>query len=233
MGDTIVARGCRMRMYPTLDAWLTTLVVVGVSVFVTMTLCALVAAGLSLWEGRTCRGRESRHILSTSRRFADLVAVGDFEAADAAIGEASRSRVIGWDERAILDLSLEKARRELTETAPTATWFPDVRRTARGDVVEIVLGREEPIHLTIVSEAWAPELDGMAFEAASGAFSIMGSLSLRTMVAGVERSALRTTVEVVIHMEAIDVPEARRALTRAQTITHEGLARMAASLNPR
>lgn len=39
-------------------------------------------------------------------------------------------------------------------------------------------------------------------------------------------------VEVAIHMEAIDVPEARWALARAQMITHDGLARMAARLNP-
>jgi len=159
--------------------------------------------------------------------------MGDFEAADAVIGEASRSRVIEWDERVILNLPLDEARRELTETAPAATWFPDVRRMTRGDVVEIVLVGQEPIHLMVVSEVWTSELDGMMFEASSGAFSIMGSLSLRRMVAGIEDSALRTTVEVVIHMEAIDVPEARRALSRAQTITHDGLAQMAARLNPR
>jgi hypothetical protein len=99
--------------------------------------------------------------------------------------------------------------------------------------VEIVLGREEPIHLTVVSEVWTPDLDGMMFEASSGAFSIIGSLSLRTIVTEIEHSALRTTVEVVIHIEGIDVPEARRALSRAQTITHDGLAQMAARLNRR
>ncbi|MGH2591153.1 MAG: hypothetical protein ACRDGW_10205, partial [Actinomycetota bacterium] len=118
------------------------------------------------------------------------------------------------------------------ETALAATWFPDVRRVARGDVVEIVLGREEPIRLTVLSEDWTPDLDGMMFEASSGAFLISGSLSLRTMVAGTELSALRTAVEVVIRMEAVDLPEARRALARAQMITHDGLARMAASWNP-
>lgn len=224
-----------MRVYPTLDAWLRILAVVGASVLVITIVCALVAAGLAPWEGRTRRRREPRHVLRTSRRFADLVAVGDLEAADAAASEAfceaSRPR-IGWDERTILDLSLDKARRELTETALAATWFPDVRRVARGDVVEIVLGREEPIRLTVLSEDWTPGLDGMMFEASSGAFLISGSLSLRTMMAGTELSALRTAVEVVIHMEAVDLPEARRALARAQMITHDGLARMAASLNP-
>jgi hypothetical protein len=221
-----------MRVYPTLDAWLTILAVVS-AVLVTIAACASVAVGLAQREGRTSRGHESRHVLRTSRRFADLVAMGDFEAADAAIGEASRPRVIEWDERAILDLSLDEARRGLTETTPAATWFPDVRRMARGDIVEIVLGREEPIHLTVASEVWTPDLDGMMFEASSGAFSIIGSLSLRTIVTEIEHSALRTTVEVVIHMEAIDVPEARRALSRAQTITHDGLAQMAARLNRR
>ncbi|SRR6266545_1469426 len=221
-----------MRVYPTFDAWLTILAVVS-AVLVTIAACASVAVGLAQREGRTSRGHESRHVLRTSRRFADLVAMGDFEAADAVIGEASRSRVIEWDERVILNLPLDEARRELTETAPAATWFPDVRRMTRGDVVEIVLVGQEPIHLMVVSEVWTSELDGMMFEASSGAFSIMGSLSLRRMVAGIEDSALRTTVEVVIHMEAIDVPEARRALSRAQTITHDGLAQMAARLNPR
>lgn len=70
------------------------------------------------------------------------------------------------------------------------------------------------------------------FEASCEAFSISGSLSLRTVVVATELSALRTAVEVAIHMEAIDVPEARWALARAQMITHDGLARMAARLNP-
>lgn len=137
-----------MRVYPTLDAWLRILAVVGASVLVITIVCALVAAGLAPWEGRTRRRREPRHVLRTIRRFADLVAVGDLEAADAAASEAfceaSRPR-IGWDERTILDLSLDKARQELTETALAATWFPDVRRVARGDVVEIVLGRREEV----------------------------------------------------------------------------------------
>lgn len=144
-----------------------------------------------------------------------------------------RPRIVGWDERAVLDLSLEEARRELTETAAAATWFPDVRRVTRGDVVEVVLGREEPIHLAVVSEAWTPDLDGVVFEASCGAFSMSGSLSVRTVVAGTEASGLKTSVEVLVRVETIDVPEARRALARAQLITHDGLARMAARLNPR
>ena len=99
--------------------------------------------------------------------------------------------------------------------------------------MEVVLGREEPIHLAVVSEAWTPDLDGVVFEASCGAFSMSGSLSVRTVVAGTEASGLKTAVEVLVHAETIDVPEARRALARAQLITHDGLARMAARLNPR
>lgn len=224
-----------MRLYPALDAWLTMLAVMGLSVLLATVVCVLGATCLSALgqRDRRGRGRESRHVLRMSRRFAELATIGDFEAAEAIIGKAVRSRVVGWDERVILDLPLDAARRELTETAAAATWFPAVRRTTRGDVVEVVMVGSEPIHLTVVSEDWTPQLDGMIFEAASGDFSIMGSLSLRAMVAAVEDSAIRTKIEVVVHMETTDVADARRALSRAQVITHDGLARMAATLNPR
>lgn len=222
-------------MYPTLVTWLTTLTVVGASALVVSALCALAAAGLGPRNRRETESRESRDILRISRRFADLVAAGDLDAADAAASDAFDgpmcSRVVEWNERAVLDVSIREARRELTETAPAATWFPDARRVPRGDAVELILGREEPIHLTIVSEDWTSDLDGLMVEASYGAFSIKGSLSLRTVMARDELSALRTAVEVLIHMEAVDVPETRRALARARLITHDGLARMAATLN--
>ena len=222
-----------MRSYPALVwlTWLIVWVVVLVATTAAAGICGLVASGLRQGDRRKAT-RESGAALRASRRFADLIASGDFDAAEAAakqaFANAQGSRVVEWNESAILGLSLEEARRELTEPESAATWFPDVQRVDRGEVVEVVLGGGDPVRLRVISEAWTPDLDGVVFETTGGAFSICGSLSLRTVVTGTDARRLKTAIEVLVHMETIDVPEARRALARARLITGDGLSRMAA-----
>ena len=213
------------------DLWRTSLAVLAASVVIAAAIGGCVAVALSLTDPSRHQRLRPRRVRHASRCFAELVARGELERADSLAGELLGSNRVEWDERAILDLSLSQARRELVEPAPSATWFPDVRRVSRGEVVELVLGRGEPIHLIMTSEVWTRDLDGMMFEASSGTCSITGSVSFRTILDRIDRPALRTAVEVVVHMEAADVPEARRVLARARMITHDGLERMAACLN--
>lgn len=212
-------------------SWLVVWVVALVAVMVIVGVCALASSPST---ERSRPARERRDAIRASRRFADLIASGDFDAAEAtarkAFAGAGDRRVVECDLRVLLDLSLERARRELTEPASVATWFPEIRRVAHGDEVELVLGGDDPVRLTVVSERWVDDLDGVVFETSGEAFSIRGSLSLRTVVTGTDPSPrLETAVEVLVHMETIDDPEARRAIARARRITSDGLSRMAAT----
>jgi hypothetical protein len=217
---------------PWLIAWAAILVAATLLVGI----CDLVASGLSFRDRRTPAHR-STTARRAGRRFADLVATGDFDAAEAAAEQAfakvRRPRVVEWDERVVLGLSLEEARQELTGAGSLTTWFPDLQRVFRGEVAELLLEGGDPVPLTVVSTAWTPDLDGVMFELSGGAFSISGSLSLRTVVTGADVPHLRTAVEVAVRMETSDLPEARRALARARHLTHEGLHRMAAMFEVR
>lgn len=136
--------------------------------------------------------------------------------------------MVEWSERVTLNLSFEEVRRELTEPECAAIWFPDVQRVVRGEVTEFILDGDNPIRLRVVSETWTPDLDGELVEMACGAFSINGSLSLRTIVVGADAPHLTSAIEVLVHMETTDLPEARLVLGIAHRITREGLSRMEA-----
>jgi hypothetical protein len=241
----------------TLVTWMLVWLLAGLAAMAVVALCSsLIEPPADPKRGRrgVPGGRDAR---AAARRFADRVAKGDFLAAEEAAAQAfngtsdrrthrrarsvlSRGRdawlrrrsrprsVIGWTERAVVPLPIDRVRRELTEPASSATWFPELWRMTRGGHEEIVLAGGEPIHLTVASERWTPQRDGVTFEAGCEAYQLSGYLSLRTIVIGTTSSGtLGTDVEVIVHMESVDDPDARQALGRAQRITRAGLARIA------
>jgi len=216
--------------------WLFVWAAILVAVMLVAGICGLVASSVSLRDRRRT-GRGCGAARRAGRRFADLVAMGDFDAAEAAAKQAfataRRPRVVEWDERAVLGLSLEEARRVLTGLGSATTWFPDLQGVIRGEVAEFVLDGTDPVALRVVSTAWTADLDGVMFELSGQEYSITGSISLRTVVTGADAPHLRTAVEVAVHMDTTDLPEARRALARARHLTHEGLCRMAAMFEVR
>jgi hypothetical protein len=212
-----------------------------VTVWGAICLSTMVAAGVCSLVATRVRQRTSgrtRRDSASARRFAELVAQGDFEAAESIARDVFAGRrlvrVVEWDERAVLALSMEQVRRELTDPELAATWFPDARRSTPGDDLELAVGPDERLHLAVASEEWTEDRDGLTWQAVTASFALRGSLSLRTLLTHPAGSQEMTTaVEVAVHMEAPDEPEARRALAAARAITHQGLGRLSALLSPR
>lgn len=87
--------------------------------------------------------------------------------------------------------------------------------------------RSRSAHLKHGIRPWSSDLEGAAIEVLGAAFSIKGSLSLRTVLTGADPSPT-TATEVLLHMETHRRPDARRALIRARLVIREGLSRLAA-----
>lgn len=199
--------------------------------------------------------RRLRVTSSTRRRervcadFADAVALGDFDGAEAIAvlafagseargvqgsrgGRPGRTRVIEWDERKRFALPLEEVRRQFVEPMAIGFWFPDMERAPDGGGIEVLLGPGEPNRVSL-SETWTPELDGCSFTGEGSSFRVYGRLDFRTVIVSVrEPGDVDTATEARVHVETCDSEEARQALAPARTIVRDGLGRMAAELNP-
>jgi hypothetical protein len=225
-----------------------------------LALAALVAAGFVMvvltfvpatggvsvvGPGRARSGKLRRR---ACRAFADAVASGDLEGADVlvarALGPAGSEPtpsgvrdplldVVEWDERKLFAVGMDDVRRQFQDPAASSFWFMGIERVAHDGRVDLVLGPWDPIRLTLVSEVWSPEGDGLSFTAACAGFQISGYLTFRTVLArAMPTGEMESALEVWVHMETTDSPDGRRALARARGVVHDGLGRMAAELNP-
>ena len=181
------------------------------------------------------------------RAFADAVARGDLEEADAmaarALEPAGHGPARQPDPAApdVIESGRAEAVRRLDgRRAPPVPGsggdrllVPGLERVAHDGRVDLVLGPTEPIRLALVSEVWTPDLDGLSFTAACAGFQISGYLTLRTVIArsappGGHADGARGLGRHGDHR----FPGGRRALARTHGVVHDGLGRMAAELNP-